>query len=206
MRYTGPKNRIARQLNVDLGLKTPGTKSHARLLKRLNIPPGQHGIKGRKKVSERALQLREKQKLRFMFGISESQLKKYFKKASQKKGNTALFLCQFLERRLDNIVYRLGFAPTRALARQLISHKHIKVNDKVLNIPSYLVKVNDIITFADDKMTQVPEIKQSLENKDLTIPFWLKREGIVGKVIDQPSSELIEKQVHLRLVIEYYSR
>jgi len=95
MRYTGPKNRIARQLNVDLGLKTPGTKSHARLLKRLNIPPGQHGLKGRKKVSERALQLREKQKLRFMFGISESQLKKYFKKASQKKVIPLCFFVSF---------------------------------------------------------------------------------------------------------------
>jgi len=206
MRYTGPRNRIARQLGIDLGLKTPGTKSHARLLKRLNIPPGQHGIKGRRKLSERALQLREKQKLRFMFGVSETQLKKYFKKASQKKGNTGLFLCQFLERRLDNVVYRLGFAPTRAAARQLISHKHIKVNDKILNIPSYLVKVNDIITFADEKITEVLEIKQSLENKDLIIPCWLKREGKVGKIVGEPSSDLIEKQVHLRLVIEYYSR
>jgi len=206
MRYTGPKNRIARQLGVDLGLKTPGTKSHARLLKRLTIPPGQHGIKGRRKISERALQLREKQKLRFMFGLSEKQIKRYFEKASQKKGNTALFLCQFLERRLDNVVYRLGFAPTRASARQLISHKHIKVNDKVLNIPSYLVKVNDIITFASEKTIKIPEIKQSLENKDLIIPSWLKREQTVGKMIKEPSSELIEKQVHLRLVIEYYSR
>jgi len=206
MRYTGPKNRIARQLGVDLGLKTPGTKSHARLLKRLNIPPGQHGIKGRRKISERALQLREKQKLRFMFGISESQLKKYFKKASKKKGNTALFLCQFLERRLDNVVYRLGFAPTRASARQLVAHKHIKVNGKVLNIPSYLVKVNDIISFADEKITEVPEIKQSLQNKDLILPSWLNKEGKIGKVIGEPSMDLIEKQVHLRLVIEYYSR
>jgi len=206
MRYTGPKNRIARQLGVDLGLKTPGTKSHSRLLKRLNIPPGQHGVKGRRKLSERGLQLREKQKLRFMFGVSESQLKKYFKKASQKKGNTALFLCQFLERRLDNVVYRLGFAPTRASARQLISHKHIKVNDKVLNIPSYLVKVDDIISFTDEKITEVPEIKQSLENKDLIFPSWLKREGKIGKVIGEPATDLIEKQVHLRLVVEYYSR
>jgi len=206
MRYIGPKNRIARQLGIDLGLKTPGTKSHQRLLKKLNIPPGQHGRSLRRKFSERAIQLREKQKLRFMFGISEKQLKNYFKKASLKKGNTALYLCQFLERRLDNIVYRLGFAPTRASARQLVSHKHIKVNGKVLNIPSYLVKVGDIITFANDKITQVLEIKQALENKDLIIPSWLKRKGVEGKILSEPSADLIEKQIYLRLVIEYYSR
>jgi len=206
MRYTGPRNKIARQLGVDLGLKRPGTKSHSRLLKRLNIPPGQHGFSGRKKISERGLQLREKQKLRFMFGISEKQLKNYFKKASQKKGNTALYLCQFLERRLDNVLYRLGFAPTRASARQLIVHKHIKVNNKTLNIPSYLVKTGDIITFTKDKILQVPEIRETLENKDLIIPDWLKRENNKGIIIAEPSGELIEKQVHLRLVIEYYSR
>jgi len=206
MRYTGPRNRIARQLGVDLGLKRPGTKSYSRLLKRLNIPPGQHGISGRRKISERGLQLREKQKLRLMFGITEKQLKKYFKKASQKKGNTGLYLCQFLERRLDNVVYRLGMAPTRASARQLIAHKNIKVNDKVLNIPSYLVKVGDIISFAKEKISQIPEIKETLENKDLIIPSWLKRENNKGQVISEPTMELIEKQVHLRLVIEYYSR
>jgi small subunit ribosomal protein S4 len=206
MRYTGSRNRIARQLGVDLGLKRPGTKSHSRLLKRLNIPPGQHGPAGKKKFSERALQLREKQKLRLMFGLTEKQLKKYFKKASQKKGNTALYLCQYLERRLDNVLYRLGFAPTRASARQLVSHKHIKVNDKILNIPSYLVKKGDIITFAKEKILQVPEIKETVENKDLIIPSWLKKEDNKGVVVSDPSTESIEKQIHLRLVIEYYSR
>jgi len=206
MRYTDPKNRIARQLGADLGLKRVGTKSHNRLLKRLNIPPGQHGVSSKKKFSERALQLREKQKLRFMFGLTEKQLKKYFKKASQKKGNTTLYLCQYLERRLDNVLYRLGFAPTRASSRQLISHKHIKVNDKVLNIPSYLVKKGDIITFANEKILQIPEIKETLENKDLIVPSWLKKENYKGIVISDPTSQLIEKQIYLRLVIEYYSR
>ena len=206
MRYTGPKNRIARQLGTDLGLKTPGTKAHARLLKKLNIAPGQHGVSSRKKLSERALQLREKQKLRMMFGLSETQFKNYFKKSSRKKGNTALYLCQFLERRLDNVLYRLGFAPTRAAARQLIAHKHIKVNNRPLNIPSYLVKIGDVITFADEKITEIPAVKQALENKDLIVPSWLKRENKVGRMVAEPSAELIEKQIHLRLVIEYYSR
>lgn len=206
MRYTGPRNKIARREGMDLGLKTVGTKSHAQLLKRLNIPPGQHGVKGRRKFSERGEQLREKQKLRFMFGITESQLRKYMKMASKKKGNTAVFLCSFLEQRLDNIVYRLGFAPTRACARQLVSHRHILVNGKKINIPSYQVKVNEVISFASEKITKVPAIEKALMNKDIIIPHWLERKGLRGKLISLPDQTEIEKQINLRLVIEYYSR
>lgn len=205
MRYTGPRNRLARQVGVDLGLKTPGTKSHSRLLKRLNILPGQHGLK-RRKLTEYGIQLREKQKLKYMFGITESQLKGYFKKATQKTGNTALFLCQFLEKRLDNIVYRLGFAPTRAAARQLVSHRHIKVNDKIVSIPSYQVKVGDVISLAKEKTANIPVVKQMLENKDLLYPSWLEKKGTVGKLVKEPTSEEIEKQVNLKLIIEFYSR
>ncbi len=206
MRYLGSKNRIARREAMDLGLKTPGSKSHARLLKRLNVLPGQHGTRGRRKVSERGVQLREKQKLRFIFGMTESQLKKYFNIAIAKKGNTALYLVQFLESRLDNIVYRLGFAPTRASARQLVNHGHIKVNDKVATIPSYQVKPGDIITFADEKTVKIPYITKTLENKDVILPKWLERKATVGKLVGKPSAEEIEKQINLRLVIEYYSR
>jgi len=205
MRYTGPKNRLARQVGVDLGLKTPGTKSHARLLKRLNILPGQHGLK-RRKLTEYGMQLREKQKLKYMFGITENQLKGYFKKATQKTGNTALFLCQYLEKRLDNIVYRLGFAPTRAAARQLVSHRHIKVNGKIVSIPSYQVKVGDVISLAEEKTANIPVVKQMLENKDLIYPRWLEKKGTVGKLTKEPTSEEIEKQVNLKLIIEFYSR
>lgn len=206
MRYLGPKNRISRREGVDLGLKTPGSNSHRRLLNKINILPGQHGAKKRKKTSERGLQLREKQKLRFMFGITEKQLKKYFKKSKEKKGNTALFLCQFLERRLDNIVYRLGFAPTRAAARQLVTHGHILINGKKNNIPSYQVKVNDEISFANEKIIKVPYIEKSLSNKDLIIPSWLEKKGTFGKLISLPTNEEINKQINLRLIIEYYSR
>ncbi len=206
MRYTGPRNRIARREGIDLGLKTPGTKSHSRLLRKLSILPGQHGVKRRKKLSERGEQLREKQKLRFLFGINEKKLKSYFNEAKKRPGNTSIYLANFLEKRLDNIVYRLGFAPTRASARQLISHKHIKVNNKIVNIPSYQVKINDEITFANGKITQVDYIQKQLENKDIKIPFWLVRKGIIGKLTAEPNDDEIKSQVDLRLVVEYYSR
>ena len=206
MRYLGPKNRISRREGVDLELKTVGSKSHARLLKKLNVPPGQHGLRKRKKVSERGTQLREKQKLRFMFGITEKQLKTYFKKASLKKGNTALYLSQYLERRLDNIIFHLGFAPTRAAARQLVNHGHIVINKKKVSIPSYQVRVGEEVGFIDDKTTKIPYIENSLNNKDIILPIWLEKKVIVGKLIMEPTQEVIEKLINLRLIIEYYSR
>ena len=206
MRYTGPKNRISRREGVDLELKTPGSKSHARLLKKLNVPPGQHGVRKRKKVSDRGTQLREKQKLRYMFGISEKQLKNYFKKASLKKGNTASYLSHSLESRLDNIVFHLGFAPTRASARQLITHGHIIVNKKRLSIPSYQVRVGEEISFSDEKTTKIPYIDTCLSNKDVILPAWLEKKAIIGKLIAEPNQEIIERLINLRLIVEYYSR
>ncbi len=206
MRYLGPKNRISRREGLDLELKTVGSKSHARLLKKLNVPPGQHGLRKRKKVSERGTQLREKQKLRYMFGITETQLKKYFRKASLKKGNTASYLSQYLEKRLDNIVYHLGFAPTRAAARQLITHGHIIINKKKVSIPSYQVRVSEEINFADNKTIEIPYIENSLNNKDIILPSWLEKKAIAGKLIMEPTQDLIAKQINLRLIIEYYSR
>lgn len=206
MRYTGPKNRLSRREGMDLGLKTPGSKSQARMLNKLNVLPGQHGVRRRRKVSERALQLREKQKLRFMFGISEKQLKNYFKKASEKKGNTALYLTQYLERRLDNIVYRLSLAPTRASARQLVTHGHVAINDKKLSIPSYQVVVGEKISFLKDKTAKIPYIEKTLTNKDVIYPAWLEKKAIAGKLTAIPTNEEISKQINLRLIIEYYSR
>jgi small subunit ribosomal protein S4 len=206
MRYIGPKNRIARREGVDLELKTLGSKSHARLLKKLGVPPGQHGLRKRRKVSERGTQLREKQKLRYMFGITETQLKNYFKKASMKKGNTALYLSHSLESRFDNIVFHLGFAPTRAAARQLITHGHMIVNKKRLSIPSYQVKVGDEISFSDVKTTKIPYIETSIDNKDVILPSWLEKKATVGKLLKEPTQEVIEKLINLRLIIEYYSR
>ncbi|KKQ02164.1 MAG: 30S ribosomal protein S4 [Candidatus Roizmanbacteria bacterium GW2011_GWA2_36_23] len=206
MRYTGPKNRISRREGVDLGLKTPGSKSHARLLKKLNVMPGQHGTRTRRKVSERGYQLREKQKLRFLFGVTEKQLKKYFKISKVKKGNTALHLSKFLEKRFDNIVFRSGFVPTRAAARQLISHGHITLNQKKVTTASYQVSVGDVIGFSSEKIIKVPYIEKMITNKDFITPSWIERKATVGKLTAEPTSESIENQINLRLVIEYYSR
>lgn len=191
---------------MDLGLKTPGSKSHARLLKRLNIRPGQHGAKGRRKISEHASQLREKQKLRYMFGITEKQLKKYFQLGVKKKGNTGFFLAQHLEKRLDNVVFRLGLTPTRASARQLVTHGHIQVNGRIVTIPSYQVKINDIITFSHEASAKIAYIEKNLMNKDIVLPKWLERKATVGKLTSEPTADEIEKQISLRLIIEYYSR
>ncbi len=206
MRYKGPKNRIARRENMDLGLKTPGSKSHANLLKKLNVFPGQHGTRGRRKISEHARQLREKQKLRFAFNLSESQMKNYFKHSIRKTGNTALFLSQYLEKRLDNVIYRMGFTPTRTAARQLVAHGHIKVNDKNMKVPSYQVRVGDVITFANPKTQKIPAISTSLERKDTIIPHWIEKKGVAGKLTAEPTADILDKQVNLRLVVEFYSR
>lgn len=206
MRYTGPRNRIARREGADLGLKTPGSKSHASLLKKMNVLPGQHGARGRRKMSEHARQLREKQKLRFTFGVNESQLKNYFGEASRKRGNTGLLLSQMLERRLDSVVYRLGFAPTRAAARQLITHKHIKVNDVIMRSPSYQVKIGDTVNFVKEATMKIPAVETAMGQKDALFPAWLQRDGSKGQLVADPNSDIIEKQVNLRLVVEFYSR
>lgn len=206
MRYTGPRNRIARREGIDLGLKTPGSKSHASLLKKLNVPPGQKKARARRKISDYARQLREKQKLRYLFMVTERQLKKYFNEAVIKKGNTALYLGKFLEKRLDNLIFRAGFAPTRASARQLVAHGHMKVNDKVISIPSYQVKKGDIISFSNDNVIKIPYIEKMLQNKDIILPSWIERKATICKMVYEPTSEEINKQINLRLVIEHYSR
>lgn len=206
MRYTGPKNRIARRENMDLGLKTTGSKSQALLLKKINILPGQHGTKGRRKRSEHSRQLREKQKLRYTFGVTEKQLKNYFGKASRRRGNTAVFLSELLERRLDNVLYRLGFAPTRAAARQLVSHGHITVDKQKVTIPSYQVAVGEEIGFARETSKKIPYIENYRAQTDLIIPEWLELKKDMGTLKQIPDTSLLEKMINLRLVIEFYSR
>lgn len=206
MRYTGPKNRIARRENTDLNLKTLGSKAQANLLKKINITPGQHGAKRKRKRSEYGNQLREKQKLRYMFGLSEKQLRKYFDRAIRTQENTAHMMCKLLERRLDNVAYRLGFAPTRSAARQLVSHRHIRVNDAAIDIPSYEVHINDVIALNKAKTSKIPYVSAMLSNKDAAIPDWIEKKSAVGKIAQEPSADTIEKQINMRLVIEYYSK
>jgi len=207
VRKTTPKNKIARREGIDMGFKTPGSKAHASLLKRMNVKPGQHGSKRqRRKQSEVGKQLREKQKLRFLFGVTETQLKNYFKKAVQKRGNTSVLLSQNLEKRLDNIVFRLGLAPTRGSARQLVNHRHFKVNGGIVSSPSFIVKTGDMIEIAKDKTKKIPYIEAFISNKDFILPKWLKRKANKGELVSEPTDEEISKQIDLRSVVEFYSR
>lgn len=204
-RYLGPKNKLARREGQDLGLKTPGMAAHASLLRRLNILPGIHGQKRRKKPSEFALQLREKQKAKRIYGVFERQFRRYFEKALKKKESTGETLLQMLETRLDNVVYRLNLAPTRAAARQMVTHGHVQVDGKKVDIPSYLVKKDEVIILLPKAM-KIPAVARILEDKNPHLPVWLARKGPVGKVIKIPSREEIETDINEPLIVEFYSR
>lgn len=203
MRYTGPKNRLARRENADLGLKTVGSKAHASLLRKLAIPPGQHGSSKMRKTTEYGRQLREKQKVKRMYGLTEKAMRKAFTEAKRKVGNTADNLVIILESRFDNVIYRLGWAPTRPSARQLVNHYHFLVNGKKLNIPSASVKVGDEITLKRESTANLPVVVAQKE-RNLQLPDWLESKKYVGKVKSQPTLE--ELQVSWQSVIEFYSR
>ena len=189
-RYTGPKNRLSRREGMDLFGK--GAK-----LRRAAQPPGQHGPKGTRRSSDYAAQLREKQKTRRLYGIMEAQFRKYFEISAGVPGKTGEVLLQTLETRLDNVVYRLGFAATRAMARQMVSHGHVKVEGKVVNIPSFQVKVGEIITL-DPKILLIPT-----EN---SLPAWLDRKAAIGKMSSLPARTDIDSLIDEQLIVEFYSR
>lgn len=204
-RYTGPKNRLSRREGIDLGYKTVGSKSYANLLKRLNVSPGMHGPKGKRKLSDYGLQLREKQKVKRMYGLLERQFRKNFEQAKKWRGNTGEKLIEFLERRLDNTVYRLGLSPTRALARQLTSHRHVFVDGKKVNIPSYLVHAGQVVTLTSKGM-EIPAVKKMLDESTTKVPEWLVREGPAGKIVRSPVRADMSEDINEQLIVEFYSR
>lgn len=197
-RYTGPKDRLSRREGVDLFGK--GAK-----LTRLNVPPGIHGPRGFRSRSQYGRQLREKQKVRRMYGLMERQFRSYVQKALKSKGNTGEVLLALLERRLDNVIYRLGFAPTRASARQLVSHRQVSVNGKKVNIPSYQVKIGDTLLLSA-KSQNIPYVKKLLENDDKKIPSWLKKKAAAGNVASMPKREDISEPISEQDIVEFYSR
>ncbi len=200
-RYTGPRNKRARRIGQDLGLKT-NPKS---LERRINTLPGTHGRKGKGKVSDFGIQLNEKQKAKAIYGILERQFKQYYIKASRNPQATGQVMLSLLERRLDNAVYRLGFAPTRRAARQLVTHGNVKVNGKKLSIPSFQVMTGQTISLTDTAV-KIPYIKILLEDKDYKTPKWLTRKAIVGKVERDPLREDLTETINEQLIVEYYSR
>jgi small subunit ribosomal protein S4 len=199
-RYNGPKNKLARKIGEDLGLKTNALK----VARRLTILPGQHGAKGRRKLSNFGAQLKEKQKLKFIYGVLEKQLSKLYVTASKNPTATGAALLSLLERRLDNVVFRMGWAPTRAAARQFVNHGHVVVNGKEMNIPSYQVNVGDVINLQKHTMN-IPVVADLLKEPKVA-PEWLQVKGGAGTVARLPQRSDIQENVEEQLIVEYYSR
>jgi small subunit ribosomal protein S4 len=206
-RYIGPVERIERRLGVSLELKGERRLKGKSALDRRPYAPGQHGQR-RAKISEYGLQLREKQKIKHYYGVLERQFRRFFKEASRQDGSTGENLIKLLERRLDNVVYRMGFASTRRFARQLVTHGHILVNGKRVNIPSYLVKPGDRIE-VKEKSKNNPQILASVElSKSTGLVPWVDvdRDKLVGVFQRIPEREEVNLPVDERLVVELYSK
>ena len=205
-RYTGESCRVCRREGEKLFLKGSRCYTDKCALTRRAYAPGQHGQK-RKKQSDYGMQLREKQKAKAFYGVLESQFRKYFEEASRSKEVTGLKLLQILESRLDNVVYRLGLATSRAQARQLVRHGHFEVNGVKVNIPSYLTKVNDVIKVRESSQND-PIFKQVAEENGRPIPSWLEADvdNKSGKIVAVPAREEIDLPVKEHLIVELYSK
>ena len=199
-RYTGPKTKIARRFGEPIF-------GEDKVLQRRNFPPGQHGQNKRRKTSEYGVQLREKQKAKYTYGVLEKQFSNLFKKASRLKGITGVILLQLLESRLDNVVYRLGIAPTRAAARQLVLHRHIPVNGAVVNIPSYEVKAGDIVAVRE-KSKSLEVIGDALAGFNHSKYPWIEWDETAkaGKFLHLPEREDIPENIKEQLIVELYSK
>ena len=199
-RYTGPKSKISRKYGEPIFGDT-------KALEKKPHPPGQHGRGRRRKKSEYAVQLAEKQKAKYLYGILERQFRNMFDKASRKDGITGENLLQLLEARLDNVVYRLGIAPTRRSARQFVSHKHITVNGAVVNIPSFTVKEGDMIGVRE-KSKSLSAIYSSLSLRNSNKYKWLEWDdkNLSGKLITYPDRESIPENINEQLIVELYSK
>ena len=199
-RYIGPKSRIARRFGEAIF-------GPDKVLDKRNYAPGQHGVNRRKKMSEYGTQLAEKQKAKYTYGVLERQFSLLFAKASRIKGITGEILLQLLESRLDNIVYRLGIAPTRAAARQLVSHRHITVDGKVVNIPSYEVKPGQVVAVRE-KAKSLEVIAASLDGFNHSKYSWLEWNEAekAGKYLNIPQREDIPENIKEQLIVELYSK
>ena len=198
-RYTGPKNKLSRREGADLFEK-------ASKMRRLTIPPGVHGPKAAgRKQSEFGLQLREKQKVKRFYGVLEKQFRRYYQLASKQTGSTGESLLRLLECRLDNLIVRAGLAPTRAMARQLIVHNHILVDNLTVNRPSYQITLGQVVTL-NTKAQNIPTIVKLLENTEADIPKWLKRKAATVKIQSLPTSDDISEEFNEQAIVEFYSR
>jgi small subunit ribosomal protein S4 len=204
-RYTGPTCKLARRVGSDLLLKSRGRSLETKC--KLDTPPGQHGAR-KIRLSDYALQLREKQKLRQMYGVLERQFRNYYLKASHGKGSTGLNLLQALESRLDNVVYRMGFAATRAEARQLVGHKAITINGKSVNIPSYAVQVGDVVEVREGARGQGRIASALSIAVQIGFPEWVEvdEKGLKGTFKALPDRSQVLPDINENLVVELYSK
>lgn len=198
-RYTGPKHKLARREGINLLEKTS-----ASLMRRLNVPPGVHGKKGKRRPSEFGQQLREKQKAKAMYGLLEKQFRKLVETATTQKGDTEDLLLSLLERRLDNVVYRLGLAKSRMMSRQFVTHGHVTVNGKRMTIPSYTVQTGDVIAL-DATILKNPDVIAVMAEEKILMGF-LEQKGPAGKLVRMPVAQDIQVPFSTRQIIEYYSR
>lgn len=205
-KYTGPKCKLSRREGTDLSLKSNRRSLDTKC--KFDSKPGQHGRTSGARTSDYGQQLREKQKVRRMYGVLEKQFRRYFYDAARRKGNTGELLLQSLESRLDNVAYRMGFGSTRAEARQIVNHCALLVNGKPVNIPSYVVKVNDIVSVRDKSKTQL-RIQDSLKlAESFGLPDWVsvdskKMEGTLRAV---PERNELSQEINESLIVELYSR
>lgn len=199
-RYTGPKTKIARKLGEPIF-------GEDKYFAKKNYPPGQHGANRRRKMSEYGTQLREKQKAKYTYGVLERQFRNLFNKASRMKGVTGEVLLQLLEARLDNIVYRLGIAPTRAAARQLVLHRHITVDGKVVNIPSYSVEPGQVVAVRE-RSKSLEVIQDALAGFNHSKYPWIEWDENIkgGKLLHNPVREDIPENIKEQLIVELYSK
>lgn len=200
-RYTGPTTRISRRF----GQYIVGS---AKVLERRNFPPGQHGPKSRRKLSEYAVGLAEKQKLRFIYGLLERQFRRTFDRASQQKGVVGETLLILLERRLDSAVFRMGFAASRAQSRQLVGHGHVRVNGKKVDIASFEVSLNDVISLSE-RASKLKYVAEAIEDaKGRTAPRWIDLDSAArsGKVKAMPSRDDVNFPIQEQLIVELYSK
>src|SRR5690554_6282842 len=199
-RYIGPKTKISRKF----GEAIYGPDKY---FEKKNYPPGQHGNNRRRKVSEYGVQLKEKQKVKYTYGVLEKQFRNMFEKAAASTGITGVVLLQLLESRLDNVVYRLGIAKTRDAARQFVTHKHIVVNGEIVSIPSYQVKAGDVVGVRE-RSKAMEEITDSLQSRRSTRYQWLEwdNDQMAGKFLNIPEREEIPENIKEQLIVELYSK
>lgn len=200
-RYTGPRVRISRRLGVPIF-------GYSKSLEKRNYPPGQHGPKSRRKVTDYALGLLEKQKLRYYYGLQERQFRRVYETALRRRGVTGEQMLTILETRLDSVVYSLGLASTRPAARQMIAHGHVKVNGRKVDVPSFGVKANDLIEVRNNPVSRQLATRGMELSTSRPVPDWLSlnKDGLKGTVVRLPNREEIQPIANEQAVVEFYSR